>query len=1239
MKKIILTFICSLFSFSVFAQTDLMSYIYGKAMVGDVEGLRSLMAQGYSLEEKDRDGNTVYCLAIFRRNQTAIKTLEAVGVNTRPRCMKNVPIVTEKMIYEAAHNKNTDQIAVWQEYGVPVDLIDPATENTALCHAVYEKDCDAIDTLLRAGASEYHTCMRRVPQKVRQELDCKPLVIDWERVGLTALGVGLVGGGVAVLLSGGGSSGNSCPEGTHWDGKNCVRCEEGFCWSGTVCRSVFPGEYIDPITNQCRQIAPPPYTDGTYSPSSFETKEYLAGKFLTPIKASSAYAHGYTGYFIDRIEQNNFGELTNGQVSQPGTSQDILTTRPRIAVLSSGTEITNTTSTDSTTGTTTIDRYVNKDLAYEVEVVENENGTKTETPKEGTGVWRGNLAINKNEKLFGYNFDYGYDSRLNQTNKDVEDETSIYDKMASLGINKTTYYATGRIQYFIPDSEDTDTTEYLVLHGGDCLSTSGFCGVTPTWDIVDLTDCALNGCVGISSDSYLSNVTYDTDYDYNESDPNPHYKFKSSPTRSREQGTMLAGIIAALKNDIGMHGVAYNAEVLPVISDLVRPITDTMIKKFISNTDIVLQDYAIESIEGDETTVAGFALNKPIEEVYGSSAATAYHLVALNDAIFVVGTGTSGSNTVENGVVTIGTEIQQKDATLSAGVPLTHISDTNTGSPDIANYFLSATAVQADSNAINGYVLTSYAQPCGSTARYCLSAPGGTGVMGDKGDKGNLYSTVTTNQDEIDYNYAEDFGTSAAAAVVAGAAAVLKGAYPHLSSREIVTLLEKTATPLGACSVSGATEGTTLGSDVCHAANDGITDGNQYYSKLYGWGLVNLEKATKPVGTLWVHDGDSVSTESYNTYTVSNSKLMSAPMISKNFLNALPSSFTAFDSYNRPFAVNTKSLLSVHTARKEFDDDFKAFMHGRDVMRLEPNDQFTMSYAPRTSNRSSQMKTGLMEVAMDFGKTNLGFYYTEDTLNSRGNYFERPLNNPFVQIQEAYGAEAKYNLTSKLTLGMGYATGKNGFLGDGDKDFDAPENRVSMVSTEAVYKATKSVVFKASYGVMEEQDSVLGMMGSGAFKMNGASTTFVSAGVEIKPTDKFKLNLAYTYGWTRPEQSSGLMSLSRLTADGFAAVAQYHLNSDNMLGVSVSSPLKIRSGKVAFDLPVGRSDTDDTIYRETFTGSMKPTARELDFALFYRDAVTKALNIQTELGLRLHPDHQRNADPDYRAMVGLKWDY
>ena len=1259
MKKIILSLICSVLALPVLA-ADLTNYIYGKAMVGDVDGLRSLTSMGYSLEAKDEDGNTAYCLAVFRRNQTAIRTLEQAGANVNPRCMKTVPIVTESMIYEAAHNRNIKQITVWQEYGVPVDLVNSTDGNTALCHAVYEKDCEAIDILLKAGASEYHTCMRRVPQKVRKELDCKPVIIDWERVGLTMLGAGLVAGGVAVALSGGGSSGESCAINQHWDGEKCVSCPGMQCWDGNACRVAYKGEYTDPITNRCLKIAPPPYTDGTYTPASFETNEYKAGGFLGAIGASSAYAHGYSGYIVSRWPSGDysyFGALTNGQVSEQGESKDITDYRYAVGILSTGTEIKNTTVTDDS-GNETIVRYVNKDLAYQE--------TTTDEDENETTVWKGNLATNTSGNLFGYNFDYGYIKY-----KDKAETATTYPGSQAWTYNESTHvfviesahqndrfdgasakasYYSGSVFYFTGTNRSSlgnyDKTQVLlVLKSSEC--SSGYCGIASAdgtsplpYKLVDLKLCGSDYyCLAPppNIDGYIYTTDYNdpnAGYEYDPSNPAPHYYLNDagSKDRSWNQGTLLAGIIAALKNDQGMHGVSYNAEVIPAVADIFRPITYNAIETLVkSGANVILQDVVFAS-SADYPSAGYVTSTKTMEDVYGTDTSNAYKYLASTGTIFVVGTGTNGANDISSGIVSYTSSAQsyQKDATISAGAPLA--SD---GS-DLSKLFLSVAAVQENTSATpyGGYTLTTYSQPCGSTASFCLSAPGGTGITGTAGSYGNLYSTVSTADGHTEYNWGEDYGTSAAAAVVAGSAVLLKGAYPHLSNQEIVTLLKQTATPLGACA------GADSSIDTCTNVTDSSGNVIGKYSTLYGWGLVNLDAATNPVGALWVHNGNSASINPYiGVYSISGSGLSTSSVMSQTLLNTLPSSFAAFDSFNRPFAINTSSFVTARSARKSFDDDFKAFMHGRDVTQVEANDQFSMTYAPRTSDRSSPMKTGLMEMNVALDKSKFGFYYTEDTLNSRGNYFERVLNNPFVQIQEAYGAEANYNLTPKLSVGMNFATGKNGFLGDGDKHYKAPENRISMVATEAAYQATKSVMFKASYGVMKEQDSVLGMTGTGAFKLSGANTNFVSASVEIKPTDKFKLNLAYTYGWTTPNQTEGLMNLSRLTADGFAAVAQYDLGSDNMLGLSVSSPLRVRSGKVAFDLPVGRSATDDTIYRETFTGAMKPTARELDFALFYRDALTDALTIQSELGLRLHPDHQKDANTDYRAMFGLKWDY
>ena len=472
-------------------------------MLGDIDGLRELVEKGYSLDSKNDKGETAYCLAIYRRNQTAIKTLEKAGADIRPRCIKTIPIVTEPMIYSAAHHGNVKQISLWQEYGVPVDLMNRQDGNTALCQAVYEKDCKALDILLKAGASEYHECMRRVPQKVRDELNCKPVMIDWERVGLTALGAGLLAGGIAVALSGGGSSGHPCAINEHWDGEKCAICPALNCWDGTSCRVAYKGEYIDPLTNRCMNIAPPPYTDGTYTAESFETDEYNKGNFLSGIKASAAYAHGYTGYNISRVKDNNYGELTNGQSSTQGEAKDITSNRVAIGILSTGTEIANTPELDDNgaerkdeNGYTLYSRFVNKDLAYEEalldddgNVVENANGQVV-----GDGIWLGNLAHDTSGKLFGYNFDYGYIAHKDDNSGSQAWQIRVIegqkikvplDSTATGSNFQNNSYYSGTIHYFL--GEGDSSIVYLALKGGDCTSSSGFCGVAADYSLVDLS--------------------------------------------------------------------------------------------------------------------------------------------------------------------------------------------------------------------------------------------------------------------------------------------------------------------------------------------------------------------------------------------------------------------------------------------------------------------------------------------------------------------------------------------------------------------------------------------------------------------------------------------------------------------------------------------------------------------------------------------------------------------------------
>ncbi|MER1966835.1 S8 family serine peptidase [Castellaniella sp. GW247-6E4] len=78
--------------------------------------------------------------------------------------------------------------------------------------------------------------------------------------------------------------------------------------------------------------------------------------------------------------------------------------------------------------------------------------------------------------------------------------------------------------------------------------------------------------------------------------------------------------------------------------------------------------------------------------------------------------------------------------------------------------------------------IASYSNRCGQAAMWCLAAPGGDGG----GPDAPIYST---NPDPRHGYYVKMDGTSMASPVVAGAAAVLRQAFPYMSARQIIEVI------------------------------------------------------------------------------------------------------------------------------------------------------------------------------------------------------------------------------------------------------------------------------------------------------------------------------------------------------------------------------------------------------------------------------------------------------------------
>ena len=107
--------------------------------------------------------------------------------------------------------------------------------------------------------------------------------------------------------------------------------------------------------------------------------------------------------------------------------------------------------------------------------------------------------------------------------------------------------------------------------------------------------------------------------------------------------------------------------------------------------------------------------------------------------------------------------------------------------------------------------LADFSNACGVTMNYCITAPGT-----------NLSAGVVQSN-SLD-------GTSFAAPIVSAAIAVIREAFPYMQSTQITSLLFETARDLGANGVD----------------------------EIYGHGMLDLERATRPVGTEKVAISDSV---------------------------------------------------------------------------------------------------------------------------------------------------------------------------------------------------------------------------------------------------------------------------------------------------------------------------------------------------------------------------------------------
>ena len=310
-------------------------------------------------------------------------------------------------------------------------------------------------------------------------------------------------------------------------------------------------------------------------------------------------------------------------------------------------------------------------------------------------------------------------------------------------------------------------------------------------------------------------------------------------------GTHVASIIAGERDEIGMRGVAYDAN---LFSYKVDSDGDSSLEGVSTDTQLatLFDQHVTDNIKvsnnswGSSTSVTALSTSATLALTTQSRAAI--KAAQANGTLFVFSAGNSGN----------------LQPSVTGALPY-HDSE-------LAASWLVVVAVDSSLNETN------YTNRCGVAADFCIAAPGG----GDsQSTDGILAAEANTTDGYIRYS-----GTSMAAPHVSGLAAALMQKFPNLTPAQIATRIKSTAS----LSELTGSFGETL-----------EADGETAMSAIFGHGYVNSEAASSQIGNFLYAQGNNLD----GARDLSASKVaLPAGLNALSLSKIMSTDFIVFDSFD-----------------------------------------------------------------------------------------------------------------------------------------------------------------------------------------------------------------------------------------------------------------------------------------------------------------------------------------------------
>ncbi len=614
-------------------------------------------------------------------------------------------------------------------------------------------------------------------------------------------------------------------------------------------------------------------------------------------------------------------------------------------------------------------------------------------------------------------------------------------------------------------------------------------------------------------------------------------------------GTHVAGIIGARKNTLAsssnMHGVAYNSKIKAIAifdeagndngnaQTLVRAINQG------SGATIIAMNnsWGTEIASCVNYQSKNYYYIRPPGKDFNDESCTSVNFTPRNielnawkDAvnsgtIVVFANGNHGLNSTNGKVALYNNADFSRDAepdqiiNASAlfGASNANITSYEAMYPEydgaLKGKWLNVIAVDSNNN------ITSFSNGCGVTKDYCIAAPG--------------YNILGPIEPQL-WGYIS--GTSQAAPYVSGAIAVLKEAYPSMSSEEIVELILESADDLGA-----------PGTD-----------------NVYGRGMLNLRAAIQPIGEV-----TAVTTDNQSFGVPMNDTSITLASHFGTQIHDIEIGMR--DNYNRTF-ITSPTKFDREPISVTLDDYMQNFTNTNQIETYELTSQATLNY-------QAQENGAWVNLIYDYGNTTASVAFhdnlqpqilpNDDDRNGNNKtqnsqklraFAIRPAGKDIAQMNIAHRLNQSLTLSNYAAKGM-YDTGH---------DFNE-------LGTDITYQ-NKRMAISIGVGHLREYQQFLGTQGTGAYALDGATLSQfsdINISHKLHKNSRFSAFAQYTLYQTDVDMHyQQFAEIADLQADNskIGITGADIISDDDNLTISLNTQLGVTDGALVQHTVLGYHD-------------------------------------------------------------------